>query len=118
LELRVLVIGAGRLGVQTIKQLRKNPETEIVVADPHERPEALVEGVIGKVDIRAHVTALNLAEVLKAVDPDLVLLARTTDDWEKTDTPMGTQYVLGMERELTRADVPVLPVCEDVFGTR
>ncbi len=116
--MRVLVIGAGRLGVQTIRQLKKNPDMEVVVADPHERPEALVEGVIDKVDVRAHVTALNFCEVVEAVEPDLVLLARTLEDWEKTDTPMGTQYVMGMEKELTRADVPVIPVCEEVMGTR
>ncbi len=116
--MRVLVIGAGRLGVQTIKQLRKDPDMEVVVADPHERPEAVAEGVVEKVDLRVHVTPLNFAEVVDAVGPDLVLLARTTDDWEKTDTPMGTQYVLGMERELTGAKVPVIPVSEDVFCSR
>lgn len=117
-RMRVLVIGAGKLGMLTIKQLRKNEDIEIVVADPHERPEALTQGVIDKVDVRAHVTALNFAEVVKAVSPDLVLLARTVEDWEKADTPMGTQYVMGMEKELTRGTVPVLPVCEEVMGTR
>lgn len=115
--MRVLVIGAGRLGIQAIKQLRKNPEMEILVADPHDRPEAIADGVIEKVDFRIHVTALNFQEVVDAAEPDMVLLARTLDDWEKADTPMGTQYVLGMEKELTRADVPVLPVCEEVMGT-
>lgn len=116
--MRVLVIGAGKLGIQAIKQLRKNADVEIVVADPHERPEALAEGLIDKVDFRVHVTALNFQEVVDSADPDIVLLARTLDDWEKGDTPMGTQYVLGMEKELTRAGVPVLPVCEEVMGTR
>ncbi|MGD9962352.1 MAG: hypothetical protein AB7S97_00405 [Thermoplasmata archaeon] len=116
-EMRVLVIGAGRLGIQAIRQLMKNPDMEIVVADPHERPEAVEEKVIDHVDVKAHVTALNFADVVKAVQPDLVVLARTLDDWEKGDTPMGTQYVMGMEKELTRAEVPVLPVCEEVMGT-
>lgn len=116
--MRVLVIGAGRLGMQTIRQLKKNPRTEIVVADPHDRPDAVAEGVIEKVDVKAHVTPLNFADVLRAVEPDLVLLARTVEDWGKADTPMGTQYVMGMEKELTRGDVPVLPICEEVMGTR
>lgn len=116
--MRVLVIGAGKLGIQVIRQLRKNPDLEILVADPHERPEALAEGVIDKVDLRVHVTPLNVAEVVAATEPHLVLLARTLDDWEKGDTPMGTQYVMGMEKELTRAGVPVLPVCEEVMGAR
>jgi dTDP-4-dehydrorhamnose reductase len=116
--LRVLVVGAGKLGIQTIRQLRKNEEIEIVVADPREKPEAVQEGVIDMVDVRIHVTAMNFEEVLKAVKPDLVLLARTVHDWDKTETPMGMQYVLGMEKELTRHDAPVLPVCEEVMGTR
>ena len=116
--LRVLVVGAGRLGAQVIEQLRKNPGIEVVVADPHEKPEALASGVIDKVDLRVHMTALNCAEVVEAVKPDIVFLARTLDDWEKADTPMGTQLVMGMEKELTRACVPVLPVCEEVMGTR
>lgn len=116
--MRVLVIGAGRLGVQTMKQLRKNPGIEIVVADPRERPEAVAEGIVDKVDVQAHVTALNFPEVVRATKPDLVLLARTVEDWGKADTPMGTQYVMGMEKELTRSDVPVLPICEEVMGTR
>ena len=116
--MRVLVIGAGELGIQAVKQLRKNEGIEIVVADPRENPEALQQGVIENVDVRIHVTAMNFDEVVKAVRPDLVLLARTVHDWDKADTPMGMQYVLGMEKELTRHDVPVLPVCEEVMGSR
>lgn len=114
--MRVLVIGAGKLGIQVLRQLKKNPDMEVVVADPHDKPLAVAEGLLEKVDLRVHVTALNFREVLDTVDPDLVLLARTTEDWEKVDTPMGPQYVLGMERELTKCDVPVLPVCEEVMG--
>ncbi|MBE0519189.1 MAG: hypothetical protein IH630_08235 [Thermoplasmata archaeon] len=113
--MRVLVIGAGKFGVRVIKQLRKNPKLEIIVADPHETPEAVAQGLIPKVDIRAHVTTLNFDEVVEKVRPDFVVLARTLQDWEKTDTPMGTQYVVGMERELTKSDVPVLPLSEDVL---
>lgn len=115
--MRVLVIGAGRLGMQVIRQLRKNPDIELVVADPHDKPEAVSKGLIEKVDLKVHVTALNFKEVVDAVGPDLVVLARTTHDWEKVDTPMGPQYVIGMERELTCTDVPVLPVSEEVMGT-
>lgn len=112
-----MVIGAGKLGAQVLRQLRKNPDLEVVVADPHDRPLAVAEGLVEKVDLKTHVTALNFQEVVDAVNPDLVLLARTTEDWEKVDTPMGPQYVLGMERELTKSAVAVLPVCEDAMGS-
>ncbi|MBU0684264.1 MAG: hypothetical protein KJ653_00210 [Candidatus Thermoplasmatota archaeon] len=114
--MKVLVVGAGRLGSQVIKQLRKNPEIQIVVADAHEKPNAVVDGVIRSVDLRVHITPLNFMEIVDRVRPDLVILARTTEDWEQSDVPMGSEYVAGMERELTRTNVAVLPVCEQVMG--
>ncbi len=114
--MRVLVIGAGKLGTLVIQQLRKSEGVELVVADPHERPEAVVQGVVDRVDVQAHVTALNFEEVLARTNPDLGVRARTVDDWEKSDTPMGSQYVTGMERELTKARIAVLPVSCDILG--
>jgi dTDP-4-dehydrorhamnose reductase len=112
----VLVIGAEKLGAQVIRQLKKIPGVDIVVAERRDRPEAVVSGVIEKVDVVAHVTAMNFGEVLAQTSPDFVVLARTVDDWEKSETPMGSEYVCGMERELTRFDAAVLPVDSRVFG--
>jgi len=114
--MRVLVIGAGRLGSMVIRQLRKNPRLEILVADPHKNPCAVADGTLCDAHIRVHVTPLNFKEVVDQVKPDLVVLARTTEDWEQSDVPMGAEYVIGMERELTKGDVPVLPVCEQAMG--
>jgi hypothetical protein len=116
--LRILVIGAGHLGAQVIGQLMKNEEIEIVVADAHKEPHAVKAKVIEAVDILLHVTPLNFKEVFDEVHPDLVLLARTVEDWEQTDVPMGSEYVMGMERELTKMDRAVLPVCGSILGTR
>lgn len=114
--MRVLVIGAEKLGTQVIRQLKKIPEIEMVVAERRERPVAVECGVIDKVDVVAHVTSLNFSEVLERVNPDFVVLARTVQDWEKTETPMGSEYVEGMERELTKFDVAVFPVDGRVLG--
>jgi dTDP-4-dehydrorhamnose reductase len=114
--MRVLVIGAERLGVQVIKQLRKAEGAEVIVAEKRENPLAVQEGVIDKVDVVAHVTAMNFEEVLAETRPDMVILARTIQDWEKTETPMGSEYVAGMERELTKFGVAVLPVDSRVLG--
>jgi len=116
--LRVLVIGGGKLGAQVIAQLRKNEHIEIVVADAHKEPCTVKNGVIKAVDIPVHITPLNFREIVEQVDPDLVLLARTTEDWEQTDVPMGTEYVMGMERELTKMEIAVLPVSGSILGTR
>ena len=114
--MRVLVIGAEKLGAQVIGQLSKIPDVEIVVAERRERPEAVTSGVIDKVDVVSHVTAMNFEDVLSETKPDFVVLARTVKDWEKSDTPMGSEYVCGMERELTKFDVAVLPVDSRVLG--
>lgn len=114
--MKVLVIGAGRLGAQVISQLRKNKRITVITADAHDEPEAVKRGIIEKVDLHIHVTPLNAAEIVEKIKPDLVLLARTVDDWEEGDVPMGTEFVMGMERELTRVGVPVLPISCRVFG--
>jgi dTDP-4-dehydrorhamnose reductase len=114
--LRVLVIGGEKLGTQVIRQLKKTPEIEVVVADRRERPAAVECGAIEKVDVVAHVTSMNFEEVLERTRPDFVILARTVQDWDKAETPMGPEYVAGMERELTKFDVAVLPVDSRVLG--
>lgn len=116
--MRVLVVGAGHLGAQVIEQLKKNEHIEIVVADAHKEPHAVKAKIIEAVDLPVHITPLNFKEIVEQVDPDLVLLARTTEDWEQTDVPMGTEYVMGMERELTKMHVAVLPVSGSILGTR
>ena len=115
--MRVLVIGAERLGIRVIRQLKKVEGLEMIVAERRDRPLAVEEGVIEKVDIVAHVTAMNFEDVLAKTSPDFVVLARTVEDWDKADTPMGSEYVAGMERELTKFEVPVLPVDSRVLGS-
>jgi pyrroline-5-carboxylate reductase len=107
---RVLVIGGGELGIRTIKQLQKNDTIEILLADPNERPRAVTEGVVEKVDLVTHVTAMNAREVCARLEPDMVLLARKPRDWGHHDTIMGTQYISGMERELSKLRIPCIPV--------
>lgn len=114
--MRVLVIGAERLGVMVIRQLRKIEGVEIIVAERREKPLAVEEGIVEKVDIVAHVTAMNFEDVIAQASPDLVVLARTVQDWDKAETPMGSEYVAGMERELTKFGVAVLPVDSRVLG--
>ncbi len=114
--MRILVVGAEKLGTRVIRQLKKMQDVEIIVAERRERPEAVESGVIDKVDVVTHVTAMNFSETVALAKPDFVVLARTVEDWEKSDTPMGPEYVCGMERELTKFDVAVLPIDSRVLG--
>ena len=54
--MRILVVGAGRVGARVLRQLQKNPKLTVITADPHETPYAVQEGIIEKVDIRESLT--------------------------------------------------------------
>lgn len=114
--MKVLLIGAGSLGAEVIKQLRKNSAIELVVVDPRERPKAVVDGVIPRVDIQKHVTPLSFEEIVDETKPDMAIIARTLEDWDQFDNLGGSQYVIGMERELTKYDIPVIPASSRVLG--
>ncbi|MFQ6106809.1 MAG: nucleoside-diphosphate sugar epimerase/dehydratase [Thermoplasmata archaeon] len=113
--MKVLVVGAGDLGIRVIKQLRKNPDIAVVVADHRERPTAVERGVIDKVDILEHITPMNIVNIVQDCRPDIILLARRAKDWGHGDTVMATQFIAGLERQLSRFHVPVIPVSSIVM---
>jgi hypothetical protein len=108
--MKTLVVGAGALGIRVIKQLRKNKEFDIIVADYREDCQAVREGVIEKVDILEHLTPLNIGLCCEEVEPDIVFLCREARDWGHHDTVMATQFISGMEKELSGYHIPVIPV--------
>lgn len=108
--MRALVVGAGALGIRVIKQLRKNGSIEMVVADYREDCQAVKEGVIKKVDILEHLTPLNIGECCDDVEPDIIFLCREARDWGHHDTVMATQFISGMEKQLSGYRIPVIPV--------
>lgn len=108
--MKALVIGAGSLGIRVIKQLRKNERIEMVVADYREDCQAVKEGVIKRVDILEHLTPLNIGECCDDVEPDIIFLCREARDWGHHDTVMATQFISGMEKQLSVYRIPVIPV--------
>lgn len=73
--MRIWLIGAGNIGSVALEQLQKNPTLEVFVSDPSERPEAVRNGLIERVDLVANVTPFNVNEIARRVRPDLVLLS-------------------------------------------
>lgn len=109
--MRVLVIGAGRTGAKVIAQLKKNPDIEIVTADPREHLFAVEEGVIDHVDIRESLTPLNLEEVLRKTRPGLVLLAMPPEDMGLGKTAGVDILAEALREEIAAlADVPIIEV--------
>ncbi|MCK4445109.1 MAG: hypothetical protein KAW09_11235 [Thermoplasmata archaeon] len=108
--MKALVVGAGALGIRVIKQLRKNEDFEIIVADYREDCQAVKEGVIEKVDILEHLTPLNIEDCCDDMGPDIIFLCREARDWGHHDTIMATQFISGMENQLSAYHIPVIPV--------
>ena len=58
--MRVLVVGAGRVGSKVLLQLRKNPTITVFTVDPREDPQAVRDGIIEVVDYRRELTPREL----------------------------------------------------------
>ena len=85
--MRVLVVGAGRVGAHVLKQLGKNPELTVLTVDPREEPFAVKEGIIPFVDYDAELTPYGLEPVIEAVGPDLVLVTTSREDIGRSGIP-------------------------------
>lgn len=108
--MRVLVIGAGRIGAKVIKQLQKNPGIHVITADP--RPEffAVSEGLIEKVDIKENITPITIAEIVEEARPAMVLIAMQPEDMGLGKAP-GVDILAEAIHDEIVALVPV-PVIE------
>ena len=109
--MRVLVVGAGRTGARVIKQLQKNPEIEIITADPRADAYAVERGLIEMVDILEGFTPLTVDYVLEKANPDLILLATTTDDLGLGNAPGIEILAESLRKEVASAsDIPLIQV--------
>ena len=107
--MRILVVGAGRVGAEVIKQLKKNPSLTVLTLDPRENPYALAQGIIKAVDFRESLTPLNLNFVLEQAKPDLILLARATEDLGLGKAPGMGLFAESLGHELAEVcEVPII----------
>ncbi|RLC66267.1 MAG: hypothetical protein DRH97_06740 [Chloroflexi bacterium] len=109
--MRVLVVGAGRVGAHVLKQLGKNPELTVLTVDPREEPFAVKEGIIPFVDYDAELTPYGLEPVIEAVGPDLVLVTTSREDIGRSGIPGLEILVEALRGELeATAKVPIIAV--------
>jgi len=109
--MRVLVVGAGRIGARVLQQLEKNEALTVITLDPGAEPYAVQKGIIERVDIKEAFTPLTLEYVLEQARPDLVLITMTTEDMGLGRAP-GLDILAGaLKEEVARlAEVPVIEV--------
>jgi hypothetical protein len=109
--MRVLVVGAGRTGARVIRQLHKNPDIEIITADPRGDSYAVETGLIEAVDISEAFTPLTVDYVLEKAKPDLVLLAMATEDLGLGTAPGIDVLAEALRKEMASAsDIPLIEV--------
>jgi 3-hydroxyacyl-CoA dehydrogenase len=109
--MRILVVGAGRIGARVLQQLQKNRRLAVVTLDPRPEPFAVSEGIIDGVDIAEALTPLTLELVLEQAQPDLILLTMTTEDLALGKAPGLDILTEALKEELAQlSDAPVVEV--------
>lgn len=108
--MRILVVGAGQVGAQVLRQLQKNPSLTIITCDPNQEPFAVQKGIIAEIDIQETLTPLTLKYVLTQAEPDLILLASASEDFGLGTAPGVDLMVDSLKREL--ASISIIPLIE------
>lgn len=72
--MRIWLIGADQDGSNVLRQLKKNPTAEVIVSDIQERPRAVADGIIDKVDSLEAVNSTNINQQARRIRPDLILI--------------------------------------------
>jgi FlaA1/EpsC-like NDP-sugar epimerase len=72
--MRIWLIGADQAGSEVLRQLKKNPAVTVVVSDASDRPKAVSDRVIAKVDMVENVTPVNINQLARRIRPDLILI--------------------------------------------
>ena len=72
--MRIWLIGADQKGTDALRQLKKNPNIEVIVSDATDQPKAVTERVIAKVDYVETVSPININTLARRFRPDLILI--------------------------------------------
>jgi homoserine dehydrogenase len=115
MKMRILVVGAGQVGAQVLRQLQKNPSLTIITCDSNQEPLAVQKGIIPKVDIQETITPLTLKYILAKAEPDLILLASASEDFGLGTAPGVDVMVDSLKREL--ASISTVPLIEVARAT-
>jgi hypothetical protein len=107
--MRIWLIGADQAGSEALRQLKKNPAVTVVVSDAAERPKAVTDGVIPKVDMVENVTALNINLLARRIRPDLILIDAGAAKRAMGRVTGGLVFTEAMQTEMAASsEVPCL----------
>lgn len=100
---RIWLIGADRAGMVALRQLQKNADIDVVVSASTDRPRAVTEGLIAKVDHVEYVTPLNVNKLAKRINPDLILLDYGAEERSFGRVAGGTAFSEALNFEIASA---------------
>ena len=78
--MRVWLIGADDGAIKALYQLQKDVDIEVYVSARSERPKAVEDGVIDRVNYVEHVTPVNVNNLARRIRPDLILIDAGADE--------------------------------------
>jgi hypothetical protein len=113
--MRILVVGAGKVGTQVLQQLKKDPSITVITCSPYEEPYAVKQGIISKVDIQETLTPLTLGYVMAQAEPDIILLTSASEDFGLGTAPGVDVMVDSLKKEL--ASISRVPLIEVARGS-
>jgi predicted dinucleotide-utilizing enzyme len=109
--LKILVVGAGRIGSKVIKQLKKSAKIKFYTIDPRENPKALEEEIIEKIDFSVDLIPSEIIKIINDLRPDLVLVTTSKEDISNTGVQGIDILVESLNNELESAsEYPIISV--------
>ncbi len=109
--MKVLVVGAGRIGSKVIKQLKKRTNIKFYTVDPRENPQALEQGIIEKIDFSVDLIPGEIIKIINELRPDLVLVTTSWEDISKTGAQGMDVLVESLNNELeSGSEYPIISV--------
>jgi hypothetical protein len=107
--MRIWLIGADRRGTEVLRQLEKNSNLEVMVTDAIDRPLAVTDGVISKVDYVEVVTSVNINTLARRIRPDLILVDPGADKRNLGRLAGGPAFADALTNEMSKAsDYPCI----------
>ena len=101
--MRIWLIGADAAGTTALRQLKKNPDIQVIVSDALPRPPAVEQRVIAQVDYVESVTPLNITQLARRIRPDLILLDRSAIQRAFSRLSEGFTFAESIQNEIAAA---------------
>lgn len=107
--MRIWLIGADDDGIRALSQLRKHPTVDVVVSASSDRPKAVHQGVITRVDRVETVNSANVNTLAKKIRPDLILIDAGALERDLARLTGGADFAGALIQELAlESEYPVL----------